>query len=129
MRVGMRDGGGTVMLWDVASGKRTLILQKFNPHGREEDINCAYSVAFSPDGKTLAVGTLRGIKFWDVKTGESLGDVNRPQGTVWAVAFSPDGKLIASAGSKGVISKRSSPREVDPTLRLWQWIPAGKSEK
>src|SRR5579885_3069613 len=52
---------GSVFLWDVKSGKRTAVLQRFNPMGREEDINSAWSVAFSPDGSLLAVGTLHGI--------------------------------------------------------------------
>jgi len=59
---------GTVLLWDMHTGKRTATLQRFNPSGREEDINPAFSVAFSPDGRVLAVGTLRGITLWDVKS-------------------------------------------------------------
>jgi WD40 repeat protein len=115
------DVHGNVHLWDVQTRKRTKTLQKFNPHGREEDINGVYSVAFSPDGKLLATGTLRGIKLWNVQTGENVAGLNRPLGTVWSVVFSPDGKTVASAGSKTVIGMRD-PREGDPTLRLWEWV-------
>jgi WD40 repeat protein len=120
---------GSVFLWDVKSGKRTAVLQRFNPMGREEDINPAWSVAFSPDGGLLAVGTLHGIKLWDMKNGERLVAVSRPPATVWSVAFSPDGTTLASAGNKGVLSRRRGPGERDPTLRLWEWIPAKKSDK
>ncbi len=122
------DVYGNVHLWDVPGNKRTATLQRFNPRGRDEDINGVYSVAFSPDGSTLAAGTLRGIKLWDVKSGEAAAGFNRPLGTVWSVAFSPDGKTIASAGSKGVIGPRD-PREGDPTLRLWKWTAAGKGDQ
>jgi hypothetical protein len=120
---------GSVFLWDVKSGKRTAVLQRFNPMGREEDINPAWSVAFSPDGSLLAVGTLRGLKLWDVKNGERLVAVSQPPASVWSVAFSPDGKTLATAGTKGVLSRRGGRGESDPTLRLWEWVPAKKSDK
>jgi WD40 repeat protein len=116
---------GTILLWDVQTGKRTATLQRFNPRGREEDINQAYSVAFSPDGKVLAAGTGRGIRLWDVESGEDLVPLRRPWGTVWSVAFSPDGKTVASAGSKAVVDKKG-PREGDPAIRLWEFIPSRK---
>ncbi len=94
---------GSVLLWDVKSGKRTATLQRFNPNGREVDINSCFCVAFSPDGNTLAAGTLRGIKLWDVKSRENIVAFSDPLDTVWSVAFSADGKTLASAGSKGVI--------------------------
>jgi WD40 repeat protein len=114
---------GSILLWDVQSGKRTATLHAFNPNGREKDINGAYSVAFSPNGSILAAGTLRGIQLWDVKSGARIGDLSRPSATVWSVAFSPDGKTLASAGSKWVIGMKSS-REGDPTLRLWELVPS-----
>jgi WD40 repeat protein len=121
------DVFGNILLWDVKSGRRTATLQAFNPEGRK-DPNPAYSVAFSPDGRTLAVGTLFGIKVWDVESGENVVPLSRPAGTVWSVAFSPDGKTLASAGSKTVVDKKG-PREGDPTLRLWGWVPPKKADK
>jgi WD40 repeat protein len=118
---------GSVLLWDVKSGQRKATLQTFNPKGRR-DPNACYSVAFSPDGNILAAGTLLGIKLWDVKSHENVVALSLPAATVWSVAFSSDGKTVASAGSKGVIGPRD-PREGDPTLRLWEWVPSKKADK
>jgi WD40 repeat protein len=127
---------GTVLLWNVQTGKRTATLQRFNPNGREEDINPAFSVAFSPDGSVLAVGTVRGITVWDVKSGEKVVALSRPSATVWSLAFSSDGKTLASAGSKGVVGCNwvIGPRawrqgDPTPTVRLWKWVPAKKTDK
>ncbi len=121
---------GSVFLWDVKTGKRMATPQRFNRRGREEDINPAYSVAFSPDGSILAAGTLRGIKLWDMKSGEELVSFSSPAASVWSIAFSPDGKTLASAGWKWVLVRHPRERRDDgPTLRLWEWIPARKAGK
>ena len=52
-------------LWDVITGKCLYTLQGHT--------NCVDSVAFSPDGATLATGgNDETIKVWDVKTGKCL---------------------------------------------------------
>jgi WD40 repeat protein len=48
---------GSVRLWDTASGKELLTL---------EQGTAVWCVAFSPDGKTLAVGVDRNVKLWSV---------------------------------------------------------------
>src|SRR5438105_4474763 len=59
--------------------------------------NDVYTVAFSPDGKTLASGNLdETIRLWDVATGKEQATLNGHTSLVFSVAFGPDGKTLAS---------------------------------
>ena len=53
-----------------------------------------WSIAFSPDGKTLASGGQdHSIRLWNVNTGQQIRKITRRR--VNGVAFSPDGKTLA----------------------------------
>ena len=65
------------------------------------------SVAFSPDGSTIASGSEDStLRLWEVNTGTQIRTLTGHTGSVLGVAFSPDGKTIASGSA-------------DDTLKLW----------
>jgi len=67
--------------------------------------NTVVSVAFSPDGKTIASGSYDGtIILWDVANGQPIGNlIQASKGFIRSIAFSPDGKTIASGGDDNAV--------------------------
>ena len=69
--------------------------------------NTVTSVAFSPDGKSLASASWdNSIKLWDASSGSLLRTLSGHSDSVTSVAFSPDGKSLASAS-------------YDNSIKLW----------
>jgi len=72
--------------------------------GHTDQVN---SLAFTPDGKTLASASNDGTaKLWDVTKGQEQVTLYGHHGRNYCVAFSPDGRLLASCSD-------------DATVRLW----------
>jgi eukaryotic-like serine/threonine-protein kinase len=78
--------GGNVVLFDYATGERAA---HFPGAGGQ--------VAFSPDGKWLAMGPSNGVAtVMDVATRQTIASV-RPGSNLWAMAFTPDGHQLVTS--------------------------------
>lgn len=100
-----------ILLWDVYTDKVKKTLTGHIVKKSHIPINTRYqppmqvdSVVFSPDGKTLANGSLDGtIHLWDTSSGKLKRTLKDQFGFIKSLTFSPDGKLLASGSDDGSI--------------------------
>lgn len=84
--------------WRVADGERLVDLEKVL--AGEAPPYVPASIAFSPDGSTLAIGYLEGyLQLWDFKQEKLIRRLEGYSGEVVSLAFSPDGKTLAAVFS------------------------------
>ncbi len=87
---------GLILLWDIPQRKHRGILTGDN-------MSRDYSVAFNPDGKTLAISKGKEIRLFDVKTGIQTQTFKEHTTSVQRIVFSPDGKILAGGGHDNII--------------------------
>ena len=108
---------GTIRLWDPTTGveRRTIHIPAPSTSTKRDRIPSipivdgdrgVHTVAFSPDGQTIASASYHNIHLWDASTGVELRKLKGHQGLVRAVLFLPDRQTILSISHDG-------------TSRLW----------
>jgi WD40 repeat protein len=111
---------GAVTLWDAKTGTRLRDMNSVGNDsaggheggGQEATTTSVNSLAFSPDGRTIAAGAKEGgawrLRTWNAQSGELLvnSGVASPGNT--SVAFSPDGTRVVAASTDGNVDVRDA---------------------
>jgi len=89
--IACEDGSG----WLTELTTRKLLIPPLRGHQAP-----VWGLAFSPDGKTIATGSVdKTVRLWDTGTGHPIGPILRHAGPVFSVAFLHDGKTLLTASS------------------------------
>ncbi|MBP88579.1 MAG: hypothetical protein CMJ64_17995 [Planctomycetaceae bacterium] len=142
---------GDVCLWDAKSGNLIVAL--------EGHASNAWSIAFSPDSKSLVTSSYDGkVIVWSVADKKSTATLEKHKGWCRTVAFHPKGTHFATAAEDGtaVVWSVEGPKEVkelkahesaiyqvafspdgntlatastDKTVKLWDWQSGKENAK
>ena len=110
--------GNRVELWNVVRGELRAVLA--GEHGHNAPIS---TLAFSPDGRTIASGGRDGaVIIWDVEARSAIAKCLQHTAMVWCVDFSPDGRNLASGSmDKSVLLWDAATGERRGTVVESQW--------
>ncbi|KAG8793491.1 hypothetical protein FRC12_002534 [Ceratobasidium sp. 428] len=112
---------GRVLIYDIYTGQR--LVDEIGGH----DFIEVMSVAFSPDGRTVAAGyDDTRIRLWDLETGKKLVEPLWGHSlTVGCLAFSLDGRFLVSGSEDGALciwNARTGEMVREPVRpALWPW--------
>lgn len=94
------DSDGTVIYWELSTGKPVHTLKKIAPNTTSNPTSLN-QISWRPDGEMLAVpGRKSEVSMYDRDTAEKLFSLKGGHSdTICSLAWSPNGKYIATAGT------------------------------
>lgn len=107
--------GQDVKIWDVRTGNKILTIKNLK--------GWPVALAFSDDGRTLAVATAKGrlpsheseITVWEVPTGKSINKLKGNNDSVAALQFAVQGRALV------IGSLEYEPQGVSGTVKVWDF--------
>ena len=97
---------GTIRLWDTTTGQSKAILREHAEGDLTRYDNDLFtpagSLAYSPDGLTLASASGKFINLWDVNTKTRKATLRGGEGRIGDVTYSPDGRTLANTDGPAI---------------------------
>jgi len=107
-RVLTASANGVAYVWQLPSstspdGEATT-LRPVDAFRTFEHRGVVVAVVWSPDGRTVAVGTdLNAVRVWEVESGQPLSPAIHVSDLIAELAFTPDGRRLVAATADGAI--------------------------
>jgi WD40 repeat protein len=107
-------GAEVVPTGDLAGQLPGGLRDAADPEGHTDSVS---SLAFSPDGRWLASGSIdRTVRIWDVAARRTVAVLREHLADVVAVAWSPDGRRLATASQDGAVRLWDVAQPAQPRL-------------
>ena len=126
----------SVGLFAIAYGLAAAQSQPPGASSAGRPVDAITAVAFSPDGKTLAISRRiqeasrwsGRIELWDVNSGQTRRVIRGFDGSVWSLSFSADGHALVSGSSEFRETRIQGGKRIGRGFVDLKWWDAGTGE-